>query len=50
MEAGRVSVVLPKISEPPTSESLRLRVLAYLNGAPSSEDLRKKAAAKKVAA
>jgi hypothetical protein len=36
-------VVLPKISEPPTSESLRLRVLAYLNGAPSSEELRKTA-------
>jgi hypothetical protein len=35
-------VMLPKISEPPTSESLRLRVLAYLNGAPSSEELRKR--------
>jgi hypothetical protein len=43
-------VVLPKISEPPTSESLRLRVLAYLNGAPSSEELRKKALTKKRAA
>jgi hypothetical protein len=42
-----VSVVLPKISTPEqaTSEALRLRVLAYMNGAPSSEDLRKKAAA-----
>jgi hypothetical protein len=43
-------VVLPKISEPPTSESLRLRVLAVLNGAPSSEDLRKKAAKRKATA
>ena len=37
---------LPKISEPPTSESLRLRVLALLNGAPSSEELRRKAGGK----
>jgi hypothetical protein len=43
-------VVLPKISEPPTSESLRLRVLAVLNGAPSSEDLCKKTVRKKAAA
>ena len=42
--SGRV--ILPLISEPPTSESLRLRVLAYLNGAPSSEDLRRKAGTK----
>jgi hypothetical protein len=41
-----VIIVLPKISEPPTSESLRLRVVAYLNGAPSSEELRKKATRK----
>jgi hypothetical protein len=34
-------VVLPKISEPPTSESLRRRVLAILNGAPSTSTLRK---------
>jgi hypothetical protein len=40
------AVVLPKISEPQTSGSLRLRVLAYLNGAPSSEELRNKAARK----
>jgi hypothetical protein len=44
-----VSIVLPKISEPPTSESLRLRVLAYMNGALSSEALRKKAAERKAA-
>jgi hypothetical protein len=46
MGTGRVSgVVQPKISTPEqsTSEALRLRVLAYINGAPSSEDLRKKA-------
>jgi hypothetical protein len=43
-------IVLPKINEPPTNESLRLRVLAYLNGAPSSEELRKKALKKKRAA
>jgi hypothetical protein len=36
-------VVLPKISEPPTSESLRRRVLAILNGAPSTGELRKAA-------
>ena len=42
--SGRV--ILPPISEPPTSESLRLRVLAYLNGAPSSEALRRKAGEK----
>jgi hypothetical protein len=42
-------VVLPKISTPEqsTSEALRLRVLAYVNGAPSSEDLRRKVAAKR---
>jgi hypothetical protein len=45
-----VTIVLPKISEPPTSESLRLRVLAYMNGAPSSEELRRKASAKRKAA
>lgn len=45
-----MTIVLPKISEPPTSESLRLRVLAYLNGAPSSEELRKKAVKRKKAA
>jgi hypothetical protein len=44
-----VTNVLPKISEPPTSESLRLRVLAYMNGAPSSEELREKAADRKAA-
>jgi hypothetical protein len=51
MEAGRSmsGIVLPKISEPPTSESLRLRVLAYMNGAPSSQELRKKAAVKRKA-
>jgi hypothetical protein len=40
-------IVLPKISTPEqaTSEALRLRVLAYLNGAPSSEELRTKALA-----
>lgn len=38
--SGRV--ILPKIATPPTSESLRLRVLAILNGAPSSEELRRK--------
>lgn len=44
-------VVLPKISTPEqsTSEALRLRVLAYMNGAPSSEDLRRKAAARRKA-
>jgi hypothetical protein len=44
-------VVLPKIStaEQSTSEALRLRVLAYRNGAPASEDLRKKALEKKKA-
>ena len=42
-------VVLPKISTPLTSEQLRLRVLAVLNGAPSSEELRKKALKKKKA-
>jgi hypothetical protein len=38
-------IVLPKIAtaEQSTSEALRLRVLAYLNGAPSSEELRKAA-------
>ena len=40
-------IVLPKISEPPTSESLRLRVLAYMNGAPSSAELRHAALADK---
>jgi hypothetical protein len=44
------SVLLPKISEPPTSESLRLRVLAVLNGSPSSEELRKTAVKKKARA
>ena len=34
---------VPLISTPPTSESLRLSVLALLNGAPSSEELRGKA-------
>jgi hypothetical protein len=45
-------VVLPKISTPEqaTSEALRLRVLAYMNGAPSSQELRKKAAKKKATA
>ena len=38
--------VLKPISEPPTSEILRLRVLAVLNGAPSSEELRRKAGGK----
>ena len=38
--------LLAPISEPPTSEILRLRVLAYLNGAPSSEELRRKAGVK----
>ena len=42
-----MTIVLSKISEPPTSESLRLRVLAFTNGAPSSEELRKKAAERK---
>jgi hypothetical protein len=47
-----VSIVLPKISTPEqsTSEALRLRVLAYMNGAPSSEELRKKALKRKKAA
>jgi hypothetical protein len=42
-------IVLRKISTPEqsTSEALRLRVLAYMNGAPSSEQLRKKALKKK---
>jgi hypothetical protein len=45
-------VVLPKISTPEqsTSEALRLRVLAYRNGAPASEELRKKALKRKKAA
>jgi hypothetical protein len=34
---------LPRISEPLTSEALRKRVLAILNGAPSSVELRKAA-------
>jgi hypothetical protein len=38
-----MSGVLPKISEPLTSEQLRRRVLALLNGAPSSAELRKAA-------
>jgi hypothetical protein len=52
MGAGRVSIVLPKISTPDqsASEALRLRVLAYRNGAPASEELRKKALKKKRAA
>jgi hypothetical protein len=41
-----VSVVLPKIAEPLTSEQLRKRVLAVLNGAPSSVELRKAVAVK----
>jgi hypothetical protein len=45
-------VVQPKISTPEqaTSEALRLRVLAYVNGAPTSQELRKKAAKRKTAA
>jgi hypothetical protein len=45
-------IVLPKISTPEqsTSEALRLRVVAYMNGAPSSQELRKKAAKRKAAA
>lgn len=39
-------IILPPIAEPPTSESLRLRVLAYMNGAPQSEELRRKAGRK----
>jgi hypothetical protein len=44
--------VLPKIATPEqsTSEALRLRVLAYRNGAPASEGLRKKALKTKRAA
>jgi hypothetical protein len=38
-----VSAFLPKIATPPTSESLRLRALAHLNGARSSEQIRKRA-------
>jgi hypothetical protein len=45
-------IVLPKISTPEqsTSEALRLRVVAYMNGAPSSQELRKKAAKRNAAA
>jgi hypothetical protein len=38
-----VNVVLPKITEPLTSEQLRRRVLAILNGAPTSVELREAA-------
>ena len=46
-----MSIVLPKIStaKQSTSEALRLRVLAYMNGAPSSQELRRKAAQKQEA-
>jgi hypothetical protein len=44
-------IVLPKISTPEqsTATALRLRVLTYMNGAPSSADLRHAALADKQA-
>jgi hypothetical protein len=39
--------LLPRISDPPTSELLRLRTLAILNGARSTQELRRQVEQKK---